>query len=439
MGMIRVVFLFLIFLNSLHSFSQSSKDTVFFEGKPFIKHIVKTNNQLEYIANLYNVKVNDILEHNEVGAQLYYNQALYIPLFQKKKFNFFNNKKRFPSLRKNNNDTISISILLPFLIPENDTLVASFKDKNEASSIIYEKSKMALSFYQGLELTLDSLQKSGINAHIQVFDTRNDTLRVHQICQSKILDKSSIIIGPLFEKNLNIVCKYYGNDPLKKIISPLSKSTVPTKDNNSVYQINTPFKSQIDIIKRFILNRYKNRMICVYYDSLNYGKALYIKEIFKREKKIIHLHNIQHVNVDSIRLIANTDQCVIIPSYNNVYVSSILSTLGGIDSTFVVFGLNNWKTFKNLELENLMELDVHIADPFYFNDKNLFEQNFLRLYENKYKSASNRYAYVGFQVGVHFLLNQRIFTFRRLKPKSGYINIKAPILNYKNFELSKVN
>ena len=52
MGMIRVVVLFLIFLNSLNSFSQSSKDTVFFEGKPFIKHIVKTNNQLEYIANL---------------------------------------------------------------------------------------------------------------------------------------------------------------------------------------------------------------------------------------------------------------------------------------------------------------------------------------------------------------------------------------------------
>ena len=52
--MIRVVVLFLIFLNSLNSFSQSSKDTVFFEGKPFIKHIVKTNNlkKKKYISNL---------------------------------------------------------------------------------------------------------------------------------------------------------------------------------------------------------------------------------------------------------------------------------------------------------------------------------------------------------------------------------------------------
>ena len=110
-----------------------------------------------------------------------------------------------------------------------------------------------------------------------------------------------------------------------------------------------------------------------------------------------------------------------------------------IDSTFVVFGLNNWKTFKNLEIENLMELDIHIADPFYFDSKNLFEQEFLDLYENKYKSSSNRYAYVGFQVGSHFLLKQNIFTFKRLKSRSGYVNIKAPILNYKNFELSKVN
>ena len=204
---------------------------------------------------------------------------------------------------------------------------------------------------------------------------------INDIDITPILNESDIIIGPLFEKNLRILCKYYGKDTSKKIISPLSRSTIPVKDNPSVYQINTPFKIQAEIIRKFILKRYKSRRICVFYDTLNRGKALYLKEIFKRDKKLIYLQQIIHTDVDSIRLIVKKDQCVIIPSYDNVFTSRILSTLGSIDSTFVVFGLNNWKIFDNLDIENLMELNTHISDPFYFNEQNIFEQRFMYLFE----------------------------------------------------------
>lgn len=441
MGITRIILVFLFVVSGIFCTAQQSIDTVFFEGKPYIKHIVSSNNKISYIASLYNVKVRDILDHNEVGSQLYYKQVLYIPVnIEKKKFSFFKKKKN-PKKPDNKikEDTIRVAILLPFLIPDNDTLTASFKDKNEAKSVIYSKSEMALSFFQGLELGLDSLIRSDMKVFVQVYDTRNDTLRVHQIAQSEVLNESDLIIGPLFEKNLQILCKYYGKDSSKKIISPLSKSTNPVKRNPSIYQINSPFQIQVENIKDFILNKYKNRRVCIFYDTLDHSRALYLKEIFKREKKFVYLDEIRYTHVDSIRLIVREDQCVIIPSYDNAFTSRILSSLGSIDSTFVVFGLNNWKIFSNLDVENLMELNTHICDPFYFDAKNNFEQRFMYLFEEKYKASSNRFSYLGFQIILHFCLKKDIFSFKPLKPRSGQINTRAPILIYKDFELSPPN
>ena len=82
MGIIRNILLFLFLIHSFNIQGQTIRDTVEFDGELYIKHIVKGGESLNKIAKLYNVKVADILESNEMSKRLYYNQLLYIPIYE---------------------------------------------------------------------------------------------------------------------------------------------------------------------------------------------------------------------------------------------------------------------------------------------------------------------------------------------------------------------
>lgn len=440
MGIIRKLIYFSLIFYPLMSFSQKSSDTLFTDGQYFLKHIVKYNQTLEYVSGLYNISKKDIKLHNDISNRLYYNQLLYIPIDTNKvsssSFNFSNSSIN-NSIYANQKD-ISVALLLPFYLKENHDLIELLRKKGEPTTLIYEESKLALTFFQGVELALDSLRKLKKRIHLKVFDTANDTIKIHQLVNSGELDNTDIIIGPIYSKNLRILIKKYGNDKTKKVISPLSRNSSILDKYSSIYQINSPFQMQAKKIVKFISKRYKNRSTYIFYDSVEKGQALYIKNLFKKENRKVNLYEIMHTDVDSIRLLVNKDQCVIIPSFNKIFVSKMLSSLGAIDSSFVVFGLNNWKNFDNLDIQNLMALNIHFSDPYFFNDNNSFEKRFLYLFENKYNSASNRFAYVGYQILLHFCSDIKIYKFHRKKLKSGYLNIKSPMFYYDEFNLELI-
>ena len=81
-------------------------------------------------------------------------------------------------------------------------------------------------------------------------------------------------------------------------------------------------------------------------------------------------------HVDSIRQTFDSNQVVVIPSFDKVFVSKVLGSLGSIDSSFTIYGLSNWKDFDNLDINNLMKLNVHFFDPFYFNNNSGFFLDF---------------------------------------------------------------
>ena len=68
MGIIRILYILIILSNSL--FAQTNNNIVQFDDKFYIKHTVKAGESLNKIANIYNVKVNDILKANEIQRNL---------------------------------------------------------------------------------------------------------------------------------------------------------------------------------------------------------------------------------------------------------------------------------------------------------------------------------------------------------------------------------
>ena len=160
MGIKKYIFYLIVFCLCSTSNAQQKSDTIFINNQFYVKHVVKYGETIDVISSKHNVSVNRILETNETSTKLYIGQSLFIPI-EKKKFenNFIKSDKKF-----------KIALLLPFYKNLNDTLVASFEDKEEAEQIVLGKSKMALEFMQGIDLALDSVNKIGMNINVHVLD-----------------------------------------------------------------------------------------------------------------------------------------------------------------------------------------------------------------------------------------------------------------------------
>jgi len=430
MGIDKIVcFLLFVFL-STSVYSQNSNDTIFINNDYYVKHIVKVNESISDIADYYNISVNKILETNETNLQLYYNQVLYIPLKISKKKSLFNLLK--------NDKKIDIALLLPFYKNLNDTLVASFEEAEDAEKVILSKSAMALDFMQGVHLALDSLQRLGMNINLIVLDTQNDSAKTLDIIKSKMLDTVEVILGPIYSRNMQLVSDRYGNDKNKLIISPLSKSSEFLKGNPSSLQINTPFKIQSKIISRFIEEKYKSINVIICFDEKEKGLAKYIERSLSKKLKNINKMEMVFTHIDSIRDQFLDSQIIILPSYNRAFISKMLASLGGIDSSFIVFGLSNIKNYDHLDVENLMQLDVHFPDPYYFNKHSIKDSLFLYNFEEKFLSSPNRFSLVAYNIMMHFCNQNTLYSFEKYNLNSGKVNINAPLVRYSDYFLEKV-
>ena len=323
---------------------------------------------------------------------------------------------------------------MPYFLEKNDTMFNDFEDVTEIPNIYYKGSEVALSFHLGVKLALDSLRRQGKNIRLHAFDTNKDTIKVHQIVNSNILENMHIIIGPLYANNFRILCERYGNDNTKILISPLSKNIKSVKKNKSVYQISPSFSIQNNIIKEYILKNHKNDRVIVLNQKGFEGKSAYIKNMFIQNGKEVETFSITYTKVDSIRKIFNKKQVVIIPSDNKAFVSKILGSIGGLDSISFVFGLYDWKKYDNLDIHNLMFLDVKFPDPYFYSNIGYYDTSFDNLFLKKYNTNKQRYTDVGYNIVMHFCSNYSLFKFQNING-GGKINSNCPLHHYVDYVL----
>ena len=191
---------------------------------------------------------------------------------------------------------------------------------------------------------------------------------------------------------------------------------------------------QTNIIKDYILKHHKKERVIVLNQRKHEGKSAYIKNLFIKNKKVVETFTMEETKVDSIRNIFKEHQVVIIPSTNQAFVSKLLGSIGGIDSTSLVFGLYNWKKYDNLDIDNLMFLDVKFPDVYNFNNASEHSSSFLRLFEKKYNTNQAKYTYIAYNIMMHFCSEFSYFKFQKVIA-GGKINAYAPLYHYVNYEL----
>ena len=334
MGIIKkIVFIFFILLTV--QTSAQNYDTIIFSGKKFVEHFVKGGESLKKIAKLHNVKTSEIKDANELNKRLFYNQLLYIPIYL--------NKVDEKAVSVNElivdevtviNDSLvtNIALLMPYYLVKNDTMFNNYEATLEIPNILYEKSKSALSFHIGIELALDSLRRAGRNIVLHTFDTNQDTLEVRKILYSNKLDKMDIIIGPIYSKFFQMLCKKYGKDTSKVLIAPLSINTKGISKYPAVYQIAPSNKLQTEILTDYLIANKKDERIVLLHDKKEKGLSAYVKHLFNTAGKEVSVFKVKNTKVDSIRKFFTEKQNIMLLSSNKAFISKMLGSIGSIDS-----------------------------------------------------------------------------------------------------------
>jgi len=436
MGMIRQIgFIFLVFSVSILS-AQSSYDTVYFSGKKFVKHIVKGGESLRSIAKTHKVKISEIKANNELDKRLFYNQLLYIPIDREDA----NYKLAW---KQGHSSVTNIALLMPYYLIKNDTMFNQNEDTLDILNRYYNKSEAALSFHIGVELAIDSLRRAGKRIVLHTFDTNADSLEVRKIILSNQLDNMDIIIGPMYSKLFKMLCRKYGQDNMKILVSPLSRDNEGIKKYSSVYQIALTHKAQADILAQYLIENKLDERIMILSDKKEEELALYLKYKFKNNKNLITNNPVKSfvivdTKVDSIRRYFDEHQNVLLLSRDRFFISRMLGSIGSMDSSSTVFTFEAIKSYDNLDITNLMELNVHIPNSRNIELFDEYDLVFLSLFEQEFKTNPRKYSKEGYDIIMHFCADAGIYDFRRIQ-SWYYQNVFAPIYRYSDYQLIPVN
>ena len=458
----------------------------------FVIHKVEKSQTLYSISKYYGVSVEKIKALNpELSEGLKANQLLKIPSLIKKT-EIIENTTTTSTTAANQNSTTTttteatdraalgyanysgekkeeynIAFFLPFHADEANLIDLEKIIKGDAE--FSNKTSVALQFYEGALLAIDSLKKLKLNAKIFVYDVDDkDSLSILNILKKPELLEADLIIGPLYGYSFIPVASFAKEHSIP-IVSPFTQVNKILFNNPYVSKVSPSITMQVEQMAHFVVDSFRTQNIIVV-NNLNVKEASFFNA-FKNTANAALIESGLPAS-DSVKIGAGLGMTqgllsttkvnvVVLPSNNQSYVTEFISSLNTLKDKYkiVLFGLQSWVNYDNLDFDYLNNLSLHIPSNTYIDYKNLQTQSFIKNYRTKYKTEPELYVFHGFDVtysfvsllqkeGTGFLKNLpenkfqgmgSNFQFSQFPADSGFENKFVFILKYSEYQLLKAN
>jgi ABC-type branched-subunit amino acid transport system substrate-binding protein len=349
----------------------------------------------------------------------------------------------------------TISLLLPFglnhLAPGASYTPVSLKEAD-----------IAIAYYRGFKLALDSLANEGYNYKLQVYDTKGDRAQAHALAFNPAVRAGDLIVGPVFPDDMKTFISA-DNNPAQPVVSPLSPAPPSTYKNQQVVTMMPPLAYHARAAARYIKEKFNPQKIFIlrsgYSDEWEYitpfKKA--IDSLGQKHIQIV-MFTVVHGQLGPLlpQLSYTNKNVFVVPATDQHFLTITLRALDSLRANYpvTVFGHPSWINFSFLKADLLQRLDTYVtsADHIDYRAPNIIA--FLHLYRETYHSDATSYAIKGFDEGLYLgrqLAEGNIknlaqtdfsglhndFKFEK-KAGLGWINTHVSIYKYANFELKKV-
>ncbi len=347
----------------------------------------------------------------------------------------------------------SIALLLPFELNKINLKTAVKKDISRAD--------LAIDFYQGMKLALDSLSESGHNFNLHVFDTQNQETRVVNLAMANSVKSNDLIVGPVFPEEVKSFADFADLKGIQQV-SPLAASMPAGYKNQQLIMVNNTLEQHGKKIAEFIIRNYKADLVNIVLlntqkvEDARFSTYLkrFINELGANKFRIterpnaIGIEKYMHPVKNNLVLITSSDRLFVVPTIDKLY------KLKSDKYKIELFGHPGWTKADFLNQVKLQSLNTRVTTSYYINYKLENVKNFISRYRREFASEPSEYSFKGFDVGFYFggmlarygknytrHLTEAVypglhnnFRFRR-DSEGGFKNTELMLLGYRNFEL----
>lgn len=351
----------------------------------------------------------------------------------------------------------SIGLLLPFELNTINLKTARTKDISKAD--------LAIDFYQGFKLALDSLSKGGHNYKLHVFDTQEQETRVVNLARAASVKENDIIIGPVFPDALSTFSEFSDADPSQLIVSPLAASMPSQFKNPRLVTVNNSVDQHGWKIADYIIRNYQPEQVNIVLvntkrsDDEKFSAPLrkYINELSKGKFKIterpnaIGLQSYLSSSKNNLVILSSSDRIFLLPTIDKLY------QLIGQNYKIEVFGHPNWVKAAFLDGSKMQALKTKLSSSYFIDYNAANVKHFVARYRDDYGFEPTEFAFKGFDMGYYFgsLLEKygknyashltdesykglhNNFRFSK-DPLLGYTNDNLMLLTYRALELQLI-
>lgn len=357
----------------------------------------------------------------------------------------------------------NIAFFLPF---HADEAMAMDMDKLiRGDDELPNKTSIALSFYEGALIAIDSLKKQKLNAKIFVYDIDDkDSMNIEKILKKPELLKMDLMIGPLYGSSFTPFSKFAKEHSIP-IVSPFIQANKILFSNAYVCKALPSNTLQVEHVAHYVIDSFSTQNV-ILVDNGRIREASFVgafKTTANADLKSRGINDTvkQAKGISGVEgmLSSSKTNVVVLPSVDQSYVTEFVRSLRSKREKFkvVLFGLQNWTTFDNLDIEYLNDLSLHISSNSFVDYDNAATKMMINKYRVKYKTEPDMYVYQGFDVsyyfiselqkqGTGFLKNisegnykgvQTNYNFKQHPSDSGFENNFVHILKYQDYKLVK--
>ena len=351
-----------------------------------------------------------------------------------------------------------ISLLVPFKLNQLDL--------NTANKAQLERADMAIDFYQGVKLGIDSAATFGLNFKLNVFDTKDENSQLSTLFKKEGLKNSNLIIGPVFPDGVKYITNYAIENDVA-VVSPLAASKPSDFNNPKLISIVNNIDQHAIKIADYIAHHYQsNTAIVVLINpkkSADEQFAAPLRDRFKQNHPSFVVQEFTSAYAFETRMIKGKKYALVICSSETGFVTPSIDKLfklknlktGGYDIS--LFGHPNWLK-QNYNVDQLQDLNTIVSTSYRVDYKSAAVVNFIKKYRSEFNFEPSEYSFKGFDIGFYFgrllakhgekyldyltkekykgLHNSFDFGF---DPRYGYFNKELMLLQYKNLTLNLVD
>jgi len=321
-------------------------------------------------------------------------------------------------------DVIKLTYLLPFNTDE-----IPFDTAGNVTKKLSEQTKIALDYYRGAMLALDTVQKGGVRLKAFVYDTQADTARVRALFNKPEVMQSQLVVGPVYNAQLQTAAPLARKNKVY-LLSPFSTVNDFVERNPYYILANSSLPTHCELLYDYAVEQHHPSRILMLYNN-NQTDRQYAQYFINREEQarngiqLVSLTDSSEVPYDRVEemLSDSGTNVIIVPSVTESFVSSIVRKLGPLTDKYKInlYGMPQWRDFRTVSPSTFDKLNTRITAAMWFDKSDPEIVRFTDRYTKRFGAAPSEYALEGYNQTLFFasFIAAKGNNFDKLLPEYG--------------------